>query len=65
MDENNIYGFFQKIGIKLNPLPANYNPDDYAKRLLPNFSHSKKISYSSSSELLSKDINKSGKVVII
>lgn len=46
MNEKKYQEFFEQMGIKVDPLPQNYNPDEYGKKLMSAYISKKTISYS-------------------
>lgn len=46
MGEKEYQNFFEQLGIKVEPLPKNYNPDEYGKKLMSSCISTKGISYS-------------------
>ena len=51
MTEFDINELFQELEINKEPLPSNYTPDEYAKRLMSKYLPSKPIYYSSGTVL--------------
>ena len=48
MENEKYYQAFRDLGIKVEPLPSNYNPEEYGRRLL-SMSHSENgVSYAAS-----------------
>ena len=46
MGEREYQKFFEQLGIKVEPLPENYNPDEYGKKLMSSYISTKGVSYS-------------------
>ena len=55
MNNFDFNGLFQELGIETESLPANYTPDDYAKKLINKYFRSDQLSYSSVTVLKQPD----------
>ena len=52
MNRNQIDQMFETLGIRPEPLPYNYTPEEFGKQLLSSFPTPQDISYASSTELI-------------
>jgi hypothetical protein len=48
---------FKKLGIKTEPLPANYDPETFGKNLLEKTNSLPNIEYSTKTEIINSDFN--------
>lgn len=50
MSENDIVRFYKNLGLKVEPVAPNYNPDTFGKSLMANANCKLGVSYSASTE---------------
>lgn len=43
---------YESLGISVEPLPVSYNPEEYGKMLMSQFSHTQGVSYSASTVVI-------------
>lgn len=51
MDNDKYFTLFKELGIRVNPLPENYNPDSYGKKLMQNFNFGNGVLYADSTKV--------------
>lgn len=58
MNEIEYKDFFEQLGIKIEPLPKNYNPDMFGKKLMSDYPLAKGVLYSANTNFVCENTNK-------
>lgn len=54
MDEDKYVQIYKMLGIPIQPLPSNYNPEEYGRRFLVGLRTERGVSYTASTDYVEK-----------